>query len=107
MLERFPCRDALLGVVYEDLAQQIQEQLVELRSRRDCLLQSLHPTDEFPRLPWSLSKRIGEVTVLEEARGRLAVALLGASADFADYALVDVDARDGLEEVGVSKNHNF
>jgi len=47
------------------------------------------------------------VAILEEARSGLAVAFLGTSADFADYALVDVDARNGLEGVGISDYRKY
>ena len=96
VLQCFACSDALLGVIDEDLPQQIEEQLVELCSRRDDLVQTLHGANEFPRLPWGVGERICQVLVLEEAGGAVAVAALALLHHFADKRLVDLVAGDSL-----------
>lgn len=76
MLEGFSRGDAFLGVVDEDLEQQVEEQAVEGVGGRDDLREALHAAHEFPRVARGLWKRVGEAVVLEEARGAVAVRAL-------------------------------
>lgn len=96
VLQCLTCSDALFGVIDEDLPQQIEEQFVELCSRRDDLIQTLHGANEFPRLPWGVGERICQVLVLKEAGGAVAIAALALLHHFADEGLVDLVTGDGL-----------
>ena len=96
MLQRVPCRNPLLRIVDENLAQQIQEKLVEGVGRRDRFLKTLHALDELLRLPRRVVCGIGEVAILEEARGAVTVAAFGAALHFTDEGFVDGVAGYGL-----------
>ena len=96
VLQRLPGRDALLGVVDEDLPEQIKEQLVKLCSRRNDFVQTLHGANELPRLPRGVGEWICQVLVLEEAGGTVAVAALALLHHFANQRLVDLVASNSL-----------
>lgn len=96
VLQRLSGGDALLWVVDEDFPEKVQEQLVKLRGGRDDLFKALHGPDEFARLSRGVGEGIGEVLVLEKARGTVTVASLALLHDLADEGLVDWVARDSL-----------
>lgn len=74
--------DALLGVVDEDFPEQVQEKFVELCGRRDDFVQASHGLDKLLGLPWGIIEGIGEVLVLEEAGGAVAIVALALPHDF-------------------------
>ena len=96
VLQRFPSSDTLLGVIDEDPPEQIEEQFVELCSRRDDFVQTLHGANELPRLPRGVGEWVCQVLVLEKAGGAVAVTALALLHHFADERLVDLAAGDGL-----------
>ena len=99
MLQCLAGRDPLLRVVYEDLTQQIQELAVKVVGRWDGLLELLHAAHKFPRLARRVRLRVVQNVVLEEPRGAVLVVTFGDSLHFADEALIDRLARDGLEVI--------
>lgn len=67
MLQCFPRRDALFGIVDKDLAEEIEEELVEVGVLRDDIFQPSHAPHKFPRLAGCVGHGILEMTVLEKA----------------------------------------
>lgn len=98
VLQRFASSDAAFRIVDENLAEEIEEELVEAAGRGDNIFEPFHRPHEFSRLARGLGTRVDELVVFEKARGR---GLVVAAADFADFLyqmLVDLLSNNGLKE---------
>lgn len=89
MLEGLARRYPLLRVVYEDLAQQVEEEAVEVGRLWNDVLKSLHATHELPRLAWGIGHWVRQMAVLEESGRRVSVTSLGDTLNFADERTID------------------
>ena len=54
VFQRLPRRDALFGVVDENLAQQVEEEFVEVVRGRNGFLETLHAAHKFAGAAWSV-----------------------------------------------------
>lgn len=97
MFQRLTSRNALLRIVYEDLAEQIEEQLIETVRGWNDVFQPLHAADEFPRLSRRVRERVCQMTVLEESRGRVPIVSLVCTAHLLNKSLVDSVSSHGLQ----------
>lgn len=93
MAQRLAGGDALLRIVDEDAAQQVQELAVEGVGLRDHFLELLHAAHEFPRLARRVRLRVVELIVLEEPRRAVLIGALGCALHFFDQTPVDRRAR--------------
>lgn len=102
MFECLSCGDPLLGVVYKDFAQQIEEKSIEVGRLRDDVFQTLHATHKLPGLAWCVGHWVCQMAVLEEPSRRVPVSSLGETLDFADKGAVDRIARHSLKTLSAT-----
>lgn len=97
MFKRFPCCNAPLGVIDKDLAEEVEEELVEGVGLRDNVFQPLHASHKLPRLARSVGHGVLQMSVLEEAGSRSPVVALAHAAHFTNDSTIDRVASHRLE----------